>query len=165
MTTIIKAPEPLPFHRKNGVVPNSIFLAGSIEMGKAVDWQAETTKIIENKFDYIFNPRRDDWDSSWTQSIKNKQFNEQVSWEMTALDISSVIFMYFAPDTKSPISLLELGLYAQTKKLVVCCPDGFWRKGNVEMVCDRYNIPLFNDITHTIAHVNWYNANTRELCY
>lgn len=141
--TIIKAPEPLPVQRVRGVVPGSIFLAGSIEMGTAIDWQKEFITNCNNHYKYIFNPRRDNWDSSWTQSIHNPQFNEQVSWEMTALDIAEAIFMYLAPSTKSPISLLELGLYANSGKLIVCCPKDFWRRGNVEMVCNRYNIPLF----------------------
>lgn len=141
--TIIKAPEPLPVQRVKGVVPRSLFLAGSIEMGSAIDWQKDMTEHIKDSLDYIFNPRRDDWDSSCTQSIHNKQFNDQVSWEMTALDISETIFMYLAPSTKSPISLLELGLYANSGKLIVCCPNDFWRHGNVEMVCQRYNIPLY----------------------
>ena len=146
---IIKAPEPLPVVRHRGVVPKSIFLAGSIEMGVAEDWQTSLTSILgkpeyEMDCDFVFNPRRDSWDSSWVQSVKNPQFNEQVSWEMTALDIAQVIVMYFDPSTKSPISLLELGMYASSEKMIVCCPDGFWRKGNVEMVCDRFDIPLFN---------------------
>lgn len=48
--------------------------------------------------------------------------------------------MYFDPSTKSPISLLELGLYARAGKMIVCCPDGFWRKGNVDIVCFRHKI-------------------------
>jgi hypothetical protein len=150
---VIKAPEPLPVQRVNGIVPRSVFLAGSIEMGKAVDWQKEVTKEVTNYMDYIFNPRRDDWDSSWTQSINNPQFNEQVSWEMTALDIAQVIFMYFAPETKSPISLLELGLYASSNKMIVCCPREFWRRGNVEMVCDRYTIPIYDSLTEAIPKI------------
>ena len=49
--------------------------------------------------------------------------------------------MYFAPETKAPITLLELGLFARTGKAVVCCPEGFWRKGNVDVVCRMYDIP------------------------
>jgi hypothetical protein len=58
--------------------------------------------------------------------------------------------MYFSPETKSPISLLELGLHAESSRMVVCCPPGFWRKGNVDIVCTRYNIPLFNDMESAI---------------
>jgi hypothetical protein len=124
----------------------SVFLAGSIEMGVAEDWQT----IIGNWFLSlgwnVFNPRRTDWDSSWIQSYDNPQFNQQVSWELNALEKSDVILMYLDPNTKSPISLLELGLHATSKKLYVVCPDGFWRRGNVEMVCSTYDIPLFNTL-------------------
>jgi hypothetical protein len=124
----------------------SVFLAGSIEMGAAEDWQTKT----QEKFNYFritfLNPRRDDWDSSWAQEQKNLQFNYQVNWEIDSLDKADIIFMYFSPETKSPISLLELGAYASTGKMIVCCPDGFWRKGNVEIFCSRHNIQVYNII-------------------
>ena len=41
---------------------------------------------------------------------------------------ADIIIMYFAPHSQSPISLLELGLYAKTDKLMVVCPEGYWRK-------------------------------------
>lgn len=124
----------------------SVFLAGSIEMGVAEDWQSIIGKWFLSMGWNVFNPRRTDWDSSWIQSYENPQFNQQVSWELNALDKSDVILMYLDPNTKSPISLLELGLHATSKKLYVVCPDGFWRKGNVEMVCSVYDIPLFNTL-------------------
>ena len=99
----------------------------------------------------ILNPRRDGWDGSWEQRADNPQFFEQVSWELDMLDAADIVVMYLAPDTKSPISLLELGLYARSGKLKVCCPTGFWRRGNVEMVCKRYQIPLFENLDALIA--------------
>ena len=84
--------------------------------------------------------------SSWEQSIDNKQFNEQVTWELKAQEDADIIIMNFCADTKSPITLLELGLFAKTGKVRVSCPDEFWRKGNVEMCCDRYNIPLYDNL-------------------
>tara|TARA_R110002020_G_scaffold90534_4_gene220448 strand:- start:2559 stop:3059 length:501 start_codon:yes stop_codon:yes gene_type:complete len=135
--SIIKAPNSTEFLREK-----AIFLAGSIEMGKAVDWQTDLTKDILKDHDDVtlLNPRRSDWDSSWEQKIENKQFREQVEWELAAMDKADIIIMYFAPDTQSPISLLELGLHAQSDKLIVYCPEGFWRKGNVDVLCNRYNI-------------------------
>lgn len=141
----IKPPNPICLEKDNSV---RVFLAGSIEMGKAEDWQAR----IEEEFKKsggnftTFNPRRDEWDENWEQDYTNPNFYQQVNWELNALDKADVIFMYFAPEAKSPISLLELGLYAASRKMIVCCPDGFWRKGNVQVVCEKYNIPLFNTI-------------------
>lgn len=151
---VLKPPEPLPLPRVKGVIPHSVFLAGSIEMGKAENWQDTVSKALVSTSGYIFNPRRDDWDTTWAQEIKNPNFYEQVSWEMTALDDCQVIAMYFDPKTKSPISLLELGLYAESGKLIVCCPDGFWRKGNVDIVCERYNITITNNLKDFIGKVH-----------
>ena len=58
--------------------------------------------------------------------------------------------MYFDPNTTSPISLLELGLHAKSKKMIVCCPEGFWRKGNVDIVCENFYIPTFNSLDELI---------------
>jgi len=131
----------------------TVFLAGSIEMGAAENWQQKLENILEDIEQEItlFNPRRDDWDSSWVQKQTNPQFNHQVNWELNMLDKSDIIFMYFSPETKSPISLLELGLYAHNGKMIVCCPDEFWRKGNVDIVCTRYNIPLFNNFDEAVG--------------
>ena len=129
----------------------SVFLAGSIEMGAAEDWQVELPKHFEEQSVTFFNPRRDEWDSSWKQKQSNPQFNHQVNWEMNKLDESDFIFMYFSPETKSPISLLELGAYGSSCKMIVCCPDGFWRKGNVEIFCTRHQIPLFDNMEDAIG--------------
>jgi hypothetical protein len=96
-----------------------IFLAGSIEMGLAENWQEKTVREL-SEFDVVLlNPRRDDWDSSWTQSINNPQFREQVEWELKAMEDATDIIMYFSPGTKSPITLLELGLFTRSGKLLV----------------------------------------------
>jgi hypothetical protein len=131
----------------------SVFLAGSIEMGVAEDWQAQTEKMLGDLNITIFNPRRDDWDNSWTQEQKNLQFNYQVNWEMNKLEEADIVLIHFLPGTKSPISLLELGLHADNSNVIVCCPEGFWRKGNVEIVCTRYNIPFYENFENAIGAV------------
>jgi len=146
---VIKAPQRVNKTRTNSI---SLFLAGSIEMGKAVDWQKEVTEWIEkncpDQHVTIFNPRRSDWDSSWEQDMNNPQFFEQVSWELDRIDHSDLVIIYFAPDTKSPISLLELGKVTHCpEKVLVCCPEGFWRKGNVDIVCYLAGIPVFPSLS------------------
>jgi hypothetical protein len=129
-----------------------VFLGGSIEMGKADDWQNKLCEEFINEKNIIFfNPRRDSWDNSWIQEEKNTVFNQQVNWELNHLDAADLIFMYLQPNAISPISLLEIGLYANSKKLIICCPDGFHRKGNVNIVCTRYNIPLYNSFEDAIG--------------
>ena len=131
----------------------SVFLAGSIEMGASVDWQAELTAALADRGIAVLNPRRDAWDASWRQSIDNPMFREQVEWELDGLDRADLIAMWFAPDTKAPITLLELGLHARAGKLVVGCPDGYWRKGNVEVVCARFGVPVIGDWAAFVAAV------------
>lgn len=134
-------------------LPKKIFLAGSIEMGKAENWQTRVVNALsghDNEPYIILNPRRDDWDSSWEQKITNNQFREQVEWELNALEEADIIIMYFDPNTMSPISLLELGLHARTGKLLVLCPEGFWRKGNVDIVCNKYGIKQVESFEHLI---------------
>ena len=137
-------------------VPNSlnainIFLAGSIEMGEAEDWQEIVTKHIQENHDElninIFNPRRSDWDDSWEQDINNSQFFEQVTWELDHIEKCNTVVVYFEKESKSPITLLELGKVAQMgKDCIVCCPKGFWRKGNVDITCYRHQIPVVETI-------------------
>jgi hypothetical protein len=123
----------------------AIFLAGSIEMGKAERWQGKIAAALKGFDILILNPRRDNWESL-EERASDQRFAEQVEWELNGLERAQKIIMYFSPETKSPITLLELGLFAASGKLLVCCPDGFWRKGNVEIVCKRYNIPLFSNL-------------------
>lgn len=131
---IIKAPDDF-----SDAPHPSIFLAGSIEMGAAVDWQDAVSRMLSKSGFTVLSPRREDFDVTQEQSIKNDYFREQVEWELRALEQCDCALMYFAPDTKSPVSLLELGLFYD--KLIVCCPVGYWRKGNVDIVCARYAIP------------------------
>ena len=117
-----------------------VFLAGSIEMGKAEDWQKKVCReLSEFENIVILNPRRDDWDTTWEQSIENKQFTEQVEWELEAQEKANYIIMNFCKDTIAPISLLELGLFIKSGKMMVACPKEFHRKGNVDITCRRYN--------------------------
>ena len=143
----IKSPSPY----KNNEL--TVFLGGSIEMGLAEPWQERLVKQFEDTDLYFLNPRRDDWDSSWVQEASNPQFSQQVNWELDALAYSDLVVFYFDPNTKSPITLMELGLFAIKDNVIVCCPDGFWRKGNVEIVCQRYGITLVNTFDELVNEV------------
>ena len=146
MAKIIRPPTPL----HNGF---SVFLAGSIELGSAEHWQTLLEQKLSGVDILVFNPRRDNWDSSWVQSKTNPQFREQVEWELHALEQANIIAMYLEPNTKSPVSLLELGLFARSGKMVLCCPEGFWRKGNVDIVCEKYGIKQVDSLDDLLKHV------------
>ena len=146
----IKSPERFD---NNNIYIGDVFLGGSIEMGLAEPWQERLVNEFKDTELRFLNPRRDDWDSSWAQTASNPYFNQQVTWELDALDYSDLIVFYFDPNTKSPITLMELGLYASSGKVIVCCPDGFWRKGNVEIVCQRYDVTLVNSFDELVNAV------------
>lgn len=135
----------------------SVFLAGTIDMGNSVNWQqkfidqANTEETLANVI--VFNPRRASWDHSWTQSIDNVQFSEQVNWELDAMENADVILLFLEGNSKSPISMMELGLFANSGKLMVCCEDGFWRKGNVDIVCKRKGIEQYHTLDELSAAV------------
>ena len=146
-------------------IPKKVFLAGSIEMGKAENWQTKLVAGLSGLDDepyVIYNPRRDDWDASWEQKITNDKFREQVQWELNSLDDADIIVMYFDPNTQSPISLLELGLYADSGKLIVYCPNGFWRKGNVDIVCKKYGIQQAKSIENLINCVRFFKPGEKH---
>jgi hypothetical protein len=148
MAQVLKPPAPLDFDSSRP----SVFLAGSIEMGQAEDWQGRFQASLHSADITILNPRRDAWDATWRQRIDNPQFRAQVEWELAAQERATLIAMYFAPATKSPVTLLELGLFARSGRLVVCCPDGYWRKGNVEIVCARYGVPMVENLDALIRY-------------
>jgi hypothetical protein len=149
------APEHVPFT----VIEHTacIFLAGSINMGKAIDWQAKVIDALQNTDVAVFNPRRVQWDPSWTQSINNPDFNTQVNWELDQLVSSDLVFFYFQGDTLSPVSLMELGItVAAGYTAIVVAEPNFWRRGNIEVVCKRYGIQLHADLDAGIADLCAY---------
>src|SRR5262247_4510177 len=78
---VIKPPAPLALPPG----ARAVFLAGSIEMGAAEDWQAALTDELRARDLVVLNPRRDDWDRSWAQSVHDPRFREQVEWELDGL--------------------------------------------------------------------------------
>lgn len=142
MANEIQPPSPFDTSQKTP----TIFLAGSIEQGTAQPWQSELIRALSDLDCLLLNPRRDEWNAELTQSESNDLFREQVEWELLGLESSDIIAVYFDPNTKSPITLLELGLHAKSGKLIVCCPEGYWRKGNVDIVCKRYSIETVDNL-------------------
>lgn len=131
----------------------SLFLAGSIEMGIAEPWRLKVTKALESYDVDVHNPLREVWDSTWKATIDNPAFVEQVEWELRQQEKADIIFMYFDPKTQSSISLLELGLFSKQKEMIVCCPEGFWRKGNVDVVCNKYKVVQIDDLSKAIDYL------------
>ena len=132
-----------------------IFMGGSIEMGTAVDWQTELFEKTKARNITYLNPRRDDWDFSWVQRIDNPQFNEQVNWELNGLLESDYQVFVFDPKTISPITLMELGFCIKNDRVLgVVCPEEYFRKGNVDIICSRYDVPVFETVDDLASYIN-----------
>ena len=126
----------------------SVFLAGTIDNGDSLNWQ---DKVIIELINLgvsceVYNPRLEHWNPNPTK----EELEKQIEWEQDHLDSADVIAMVLLDDSKSPISLLELGLYANTKKLIVFCTPNFYRFDNIRMTCKEYNIELVQDLNPLI---------------
>ena len=136
-----------------------IFLGGSIDMGRAADWQTELVKSLGDLDVVFLNPRRPDWNPAWKPDASEPEFRRQVEWELTALESADIIVMYFVPGSQSPVSLLETGLHARGGKLILLCPEGFWRKGNVDITAERYGVEQVATMDELAAAVQRRVAN------
>lgn len=144
---VIQAPSDL--------VPNpdetSIFLAGSIEMGKANPWHNTVASQIARRTNQpiaFYNPRR-------TEDFTPDMEQEQIKWEQERLTSCDYIFMHIQGDTKSPISLLEFGEFIGTGKLFIDVPKDFYRYNNILLTAEQAGFPnhVSNDLDTNIAKI------------
>ena len=125
-----------------------IFLAGTIDNGDSDDWQYDVFlhlaiySEIFNDFT-VFSPRRKNWKEDATQ----EDIEDQIKWEQEKLDEADLIIMVFQDNSKSPISLLELGLYGPAGKLICFCTPNFYRYTNVKLTCEKWGIPLIEQLS------------------
>lgn len=148
-----------------------IFLAGTIDNGDSENWQ---NKLIDTLLFFnadnrdlgedlslgnliIYNPRREYWHAD----ILDEELEKQIKWEQDHLDTSDIIVMYLADNSKSPVSLLELGLYGPQGKMIVFCTNKFYRYMNVKLTCDKYYIPMC--CTNNIDNVCSVIADTYDM--
>jgi nucleoside 2-deoxyribosyltransferase-like protein len=130
-----------------------IFLAGSIDSGMAEDWQSPVVDRLRDLDVVVFNPRRGAWTPGTSLDSEPEELRRQINWELDAIERSDLMAFYFATGTKSPISLLELGLVAGRKQAVVCCPPGFWRKTNVDVICHRFEIQQVSSLEDLVNEI------------
>ncbi len=139
---IIITPEEIVNKGANRLDAKSVFLAGTIDNGDSLNWQDKVIiELINLGIECeVYNPRREHWNPNPTK----EEMEKQIKWEQDHLDKADLIIMVFSDESQSPISLLELGLYAESVKLLVFCTDKFWRYNNVHLTCEKYLIPLVN---------------------
>lgn len=147
--------EEIAYLNREGRGALKIFLAGTIGGGKnseithEVNWQKDIISYI--KYEYpnvnliIFNPRRDNWPE---KGGDKQNIDYQIQWELEHMEKADVIIMNILEDSLSPITLMEMGLWAgkNPNKLKVYCPNNFWRFDNVDNLCCRYNVVRYNSL-------------------
>lgn len=125
----------------------SVFLAGTTSKVDTTDWRETLSTLLSEHRITIYNPYRADWDSTWREDINFAPYHQQVKWELEKQEQADMVVVYFHPATQAPISLLELGLCAQQPgKAIVFCPEGYWKRGNVQIVCQTFEIEMVESI-------------------
>ena len=140
---MLRPHEELPAEVADGSGFTKIFMAGTIDMGNSRDWQMElyeTFSSMDGRY-ILFNPRQEHWDAS-----RPGEMDYQVRWELDHLEQADMIVMYILGTSKSPISLLEMGLHARGGKMHVICEKDFYRYDNVRITCDWYGVPMYETL-------------------
>lgn len=129
-----------------------VFLAGSIDEGRAEAWQDRAIKALSGLDVIVLNPRRSEWNADLRQDIDEPEFAAQVDWELDGIEDADVVLFHFSPQGLAPITLLEIGYAAaSSKRIVVSCPEGYWRRGNVQVLCRRSDVPVQSDLESALA--------------
>jgi len=140
-----------------------IFLAGSIDGGKAPPWQQEVIKYTEKNWTdsdvMILNPRRD------VKRFTQKMETEQHAWGIAMLETSDYILMHLAGGKGvSPVSLLELGLYMRSDKLFLSMDADYPRKYVVDVHYTHYTKrPIYDHAFKAISAIknDWIQKQGR----
>ncbi|CAM1343711.1 nucleoside 2-deoxyribosyltransferase domain-containing protein [Tenacibaculum amylolyticum] len=113
------------------------FLAGSMNLQKEVSWRDKIMKEISGNVLFL-DPTNKNHDS-----LSDKEMKAHIEWELEAMELADTIILNFLPNAMSPISLVELGLHAKSGKLIVVCPDEFYKSRYVHILCKKYKIPIY----------------------
>ncbi|MCB9450127.1 MAG: nucleoside 2-deoxyribosyltransferase domain-containing protein [Anaerolineaceae bacterium] len=115
-------------------------------MGRALDWQSWVIEQLRKEPGLILlNPRRADFTPD--------KLDEQIMWELRELEEADIILMWFPARSEAPISLLETGLYMKSGKLILGVEEGYYRKRNLELTAQYYNVPVHLTLDSLIAEI------------
>ena len=116
-----------------------VYLGGAIDMGQAEDWQTTLAHLLQDEKDLVLiNPRRPDFSP--------EHFDEQVLWELDAMEKADCVLMWFPAASKAPIALLESGLYMRSGKLLIGAEPDYYRRRNLELTTQHHGVRLWSDL-------------------
>ncbi len=122
----------------------SIFLAGSMAIGDRMNWRTRAINTFEKRY-HLFDPT-----NVHHADLNDSEMSKHIKWEWEALKHSDAILFNFNAESKSPISLLELGMYIRSEKIVVVCPKEFYQSHYIETLCSEEQVPLFQSIEEVL---------------
>ncbi|GAB5417556.1 MAG: hypothetical protein Crog4KO_08280 [Crocinitomicaceae bacterium] len=128
---------PLP---KKSSDKSFVFLAGSMGKDEHGTWRERIMSDLSGKFLFL-DPTCHNHASLDADGMK-----KHIQWELDAMEMADTILLHFLPESESPISLVELGLYTFTDKLIVVCPKEFYKYNYLYVLCEKYNTPFLEDI-------------------
>lgn len=129
----------------------SVFLAGSIEMGRARLWQDEVVKELSKLDVTVFNPRRKQWDWGLDPTTVTPALDEQVRWEQEYMELADIVLFMFLGNTQSAISLLEYGkCYGEDKSTIVIVEPEFYRRGNLVIMQNMIQEPTYSSLEEAL---------------
>lgn len=115
-----------------------IYLSGGIK--KCPRWREEVKRGLGNTDLHVYDP--------FNPAYKDK-LEDQVAWEVEAIEMSTAIFFWFPKESLCTKAVLELGtvLYGD-KKLFIGMEDGYIRRDHLiaHIVAVRSNQNIINDL-------------------
>lgn len=137
-----------------------IFLAGTIGGGEAPNWQKDAIDYISQSWVpepiTIYNPRR--------KGVLNpKKENEQISWQIFALDSADYILMNILPGYGSPCTMLELGLFMREERVFLTVDPDYERSEAAILHYQRYGFHdrVFPSLKEAIDAMRHHKSNRR----
>jgi len=124
-----------------------LFLAGSIDLELPGNWRKSVTSALEDYFNF-FDPTTLKYNS-----MKDAEWEEHIKWELEAMKSSDLVLINFLENSASPISLVELGLNTMNNKLIVVCPDNFYKRKYIQVLCEYYSTPIFSALNTALAYI------------
>lgn len=136
----------------------SIFLAGATNVAWRETFLAglrglHSTGETPYPSTTVYDPFQPNWTADWKEDLGDGRFKRQLEWELEKQDNAAIVAVFFDGRSQSPVSLLEFGLCARSGKAVVGCDRGFWKRGNVQAVCQRYGVPMADDLNGLVTLV------------
>ena len=141
---IVEAPNSLESFFNSKAI--KLYITGSISLDKSENWimvfiEGLKKYFLKDKNLFIFHPIRKDWNPEWGENEYDSEFRKQFVWELEAQGLADIVVMHFEHDALAPITLMEFGLnVGKDSRLIVHCPKGFWKKGNIDIICIRNEI-------------------------